>query len=123
MYSGGFDSGALRPGGHRRKFQEKTMVCNKPDPGSRQIADMGKRSDAELIGDPIAEGDLTRPFVCEARTRRWLTKAIVLGCAVSLLTGGIISLITGEATPVAVVWAVVGPILGRVSGYYFGSGP
>ncbi len=73
----------------------------------------------ERLGDPLREDELTRPISDRRETRGKLAIILVVASLLGLGAAAIVSLVQGQWMPLATVWAVGGPFLGRISAYYF----
>ena len=100
----------------------------KPRNGGLDSYEMGEKQpqDVELIGDPTPhedlQKDLTEPAVRHARTLEWLTKFVIIACCCAMSIAFVVSVVNGAWWPLSAAWAVVGPIVGAITMYYYTRG-
>lgn len=52
----------------------------------------------------------------------WVTIVFLSACIAAIVVAAIVTLVTRDYVPLAVVWAIVGPIIGRMTNIFFPGG-
>jgi len=92
-----------------------------PLPASELLKEVRWSEEVETVGERIDVVELLREHRkwTDAATRRQVALLTIIGSAIALLIAGVVSWSAGSFVPLASTWAVLGPLIGAVVGYYF----